>query len=330
MKVGIVGAGLIGSKRADAISRIPGVELSLQADLDLGRASVCCAKYGGQPTCDWRDIVLSSDLDLVIIATQHDAAVPIAISALEHGKHVLCEKPLGRNASESLQIVQAAERAGKILKAGFNYRYYPHVKKARSLVDEGYIGSLQYVKMVLGHAARPDYDKEWRVDAHAGGGGALLDPGIHLVDLSRYFLGNLNASSQALQNAYWKTPFEDNAFVLLTTPEGRTASLHASTTEWKNTFTIDLFGTDGYIKLQGRCGFYGRPKISYNKRWAWLNENDNVEKTEEYPDQDDSFFEETIEFIDAVRTNRQPNGSGYDALEAAKIIDLVYSTRTIH
>ena len=163
------------------------------------------------------------------------------------------------------------------------------------------------------------------MDAHAGGGGAPLDPGVHLVDLSRDFLGEFSASSHAPQNAYWQTSFEDNAFVLLTTADGKTASLHASTTEWKNTFTIDLFGTDGYIKLQGRCGFYGQPRVAWNKRWAWLNGEDNVEKTEEFPDRDDSFFEETMEFIDAVRGNRLPNGSGYDALEAARIIDSVYS-----
>jgi len=325
MQVGIVGAGLIGTKRAEAVGRISELELVLQADLDLERAASCCAKHGGRPTQDWHEVVRAPGIDLVIVATQHDAAVPIAIAALQQGKHVLCEKPLGRNAEESLSIVQAAEKSGKLLKAGFNYRYYPHVMKAKQLIDAGYIGELKYVKAVLGHAARPGYEQEWRVDAKAGGGGALLDPGIHLVDLSRYFLGDFVEGFHSFQNAYWDMAFEDNAFVLMKTADGRTASIHASITEWKNTFSLDLFGTDGFVKLQGRGGFYGKPRIAWNKRWAWLNGKDNMEKVEEFDGPDESFLEETVEFVQAINELRLPNGSGYDALAAARFIDAIYA-----
>ena len=324
MRVGIIGAGLIGAKRAAALARIEGISIACIADTNLKAANKLRAQHGGLVTSNWEEVSKASNIDLVFVATPHEIAVPIVISCLNDGKHVLCEKPLGRSALESEQIVSAAESAGRVIKVGFNYRYYPHIKRAKALVDSGYLGEIQYLKAVLGHAARPGYQKEWRVDPSCGGGGALLDPGIHLVDLARYFMGEFTSASHAFQNAYWPLVFEDNAFALLQTANQKTASILSSITEWKNTFTLDIIGTDGYVKLSGRGGFYGPPRISWNKRWAWLNDKDPQEQTEEYNGEDNSFFEETVEFLQAIRDRRQPNGNGYDAIHAARLIDLIY------
>ncbi len=323
MKVAIIGAGLIGTKRAEAVSRIPQWELRYICDLDLNRARECARKYGGEAASDWKSLVVQNDIDVIIVATYHDIAVPIVLAALENGKHVLCEKPLGRSQKESMAMVRMAEQSRKLLKTGFNYRHYPAFKKAHALINEGAIGPILYIRAVLGHAARPDYDKEWRT-ASAAGGGALLDPGIHLIDLLRHFLGELAWASALKQKSFWDIAHEDNIFLLLKTGDGRAAFMQASITEWKNTLSFDITGRDGYIRISGRGGFYGPQKLIWNRRWSWLSAEKQEEVQETYPDEDHSFYDELIEFKNAISENRQPMGSGYDGLAAAKIIDAIY------
>jgi predicted dehydrogenase len=326
MNVGIIGAGLIGGKRAEALNRLNYFRLHSVADLDIERARVLTEQYGGASTNSWREVITSSEISFIIICTQHDVAVEIAIEALKNGKHVLCEKPLGRNADEAKNIIKVAEQSGKKIMVGFNYRFYPHVMRAKELVKAGYIGEAQYMKATLGHAARPNYDKEWRVDPEKGGGGALLDPGVHIVDLARYLMDDeLVCNSSQFQNAYWKIEYEDNVFVNSKTTKGKSVILHSSITEWKNTFSIEIIGSDGYLKLSGRGGFYGNPQISMNKRWAWLNGDDrSKEIVEFFSSDDDSFYEELKYFFDEKKSSIHKNATGYDGLAAAEFIDELY------
>jgi predicted dehydrogenase len=326
MNIGIIGAGLIGWKRAEAVSRLKDFYLHSVADIDVEKAKGLTEKYGGVFTNNWREIATSPDINFVIICTQHDVAVEIAIEALKNGKHVLCEKPLGRNAKEAKNIIDVAEKSDRKIMVGFNYRFYPHVKRAKELIKTGYIGEPQYMKATLGHAARPNYDKEWRVDPEKGGGGALLDPGVHIVDLARYLMDEeLETGSAQLQNAYWKILYEDNAFINSKTVKGKSIILHSSITEWKNTFSIEIIGSDGFLKLSGRGGFYGPPQISMNKRWAWLNGDDHAEEVvEKFSPDDDSFYEELKCFLDQKGNLIHKNATGYDGLAAAYFIDGLY------
>lgn len=326
MNIGIIGAGLIGWKRAEAVNRLMDCNLHSVADIDIERAKGLTERYGGVFTNKWREIATSPEIDLVIICTQHDVAVEIAIEALNNGKNVLCEKPLGRNAKEGQKIIDVAEKSGRKIMVGFNYRFYPHVKRAKELIKAGYIGEPQYMKATLGHAARPNYDSEWRVDEEKGGGGALLDPGVHIVDLARYLMDEeLDEGSAQFQNAYWEIKYEDNAFVNSRTIKGKSVVLHSSITEWKNIFSVEIIGLDGYLKLSGRGGFYGHPQISMNKRWAWLNGDDNAgEIVEIYSSDDDSFYEELKCVVDQKEDLIHKNATGADGLAAAHFIDKLY------
>jgi predicted dehydrogenase len=335
MNVAIIGSGLIGNKRAEAVSKLKNLNLFSIIDIDISKAELLATKYQCLFSSNWRDIINSPDIDLIIIATQHDVAVEIAISALNNGKHILVEKPLGRNSIEAKEIIYASKKSCAHIFVGFNYRFYPHVMRAKELINSGYIGKVQYMKATLGHAARPNYDREWRVDPEKGGGGALLDPGVHIIDLARYLLEEeLIVRSYNLQNAFWDIKFEDNAFVMSKTASGKTVVLHSSITSWKNTFSIEIMGTDGYLNLSGRGGFYGPMSISMNKRWAWLNKNeDSIEIQESFENTENSFFEELKNISDFLVFSKSDfshsipihlNANGYDGLAAAYFIDEVY------
>jgi predicted dehydrogenase len=128
---------------------------------------------------------------------------PVTIASLESGKHVLCEKPLGRNFAEAEQMVAAAGKTGRILKTGFNHRHHPAVWKARELVRQGAIGPLMFIRAVYGHGGPPGYEKEWRADANLSGGGELLDQGVHILDLCRWFMSDFAEAFALTGTFFW-------------------------------------------------------------------------------------------------------------------------------
>ncbi|MDO8462170.1 MAG: Gfo/Idh/MocA family oxidoreductase, partial [Deltaproteobacteria bacterium] len=195
------------------------------------------------------------------------------------------------------------------------------------LMQQKVIGDIRIVRMVLGHGARPGYDKEWRTDPEKGGGGALLDPGVHCLDLMRWFCGEPHRASFYPLNAFWPIRHEDNALALFQFDNNVTAFIQSSITEWRNKFRLEIIGTDGYINVEGRGGSYGPQRIAYAQKWWWLKSPPAEEIVETYPDGDESFYEETKEFIAAIREERQPIGNGKDGLRAAEIIDQLYEAK---
>ena len=142
------------------------------------------------------------------------------------------------------------------------------------------------------------------------GGGQLMDQGMHVLDLSRYFLGEFTEAFGTAQTAFWNiAPLEDNVFAILRTGKGQIASFHVSWTQWKNLFSMDLFGREGYISVRGLGGSYGVEKAILGKR-------DFVkpfsEKIIEYRSGDSSWYEEWHEFVAAIKENRELMGNGLD------------------
>jgi predicted dehydrogenase len=173
----------------------------------------------------------------------------MCVEALAAGKHVLCEKPLARTPGEGRGILEAAERSGRVLATGFNYRFFPSIRKARALLDAGTIGELDHIRSFAGYSAA-EHRQPWLRDAETTGGGALRDIGIHLIDLTRYFLGEVAEVKGFTSDSVWRFDgCEDNGFALLKSPAGRIAALQASWTEWKGyRFLLEIYGTRGCIR----------------------------------------------------------------------------------
>ncbi|MHB8490548.1 MAG: Gfo/Idh/MocA family protein, partial [Candidatus Dormibacteria bacterium] len=270
MNIGIVGAGRQGWRRARALESFPDDRLVAVADVDPSAAERLAGTYGAAPCPDWRALLDVQGLDAVIVCTPPDSHAAITIAALARDRHVLVEKPLARSADEAEPIAAAAERAltrGVVCAVGFNYRHHPGVQQARHWVDEGAIGELMYARMRHGIGGRQDYAADWRAAAQTSGGGELLDQGVHLLDLARWFFGDFSEVKAMLATAYWPiAPLEDNAFVLLRTSRDRVVQLHVSWTEWRNLFSLELFGRDGYVRVDGLGGSYGTETAVLGKR----------------------------------------------------------------
>ena len=324
MKVGVIGAGLQGKRRSQALKEFDDTELLVVADTDRERAERLAKEMACEATTDWKKVVARSDVDVVIICTPPDSHREISIVATRKGKHVLCEKPLARNPEEAGEMVTAAEENGVKLKCGFNLRHHPGIQQARNWLAEGIIGEPVFMRCCYGIGGSPDYDKDWRVKAEISGGGQLMDQGMHTLDLARYFLGEFNEASGFMQTGYWDiAPAEDNAFVLLKTAKGQIASIHVSWTQWRNLFSFEIFGKDGYARVEGLGGSYGVENAVLGKREFLKPFEENII---DFRGADKSWQEEWREFTTAIEEGREPSGNGRDGLAAIKLAYAVYES----
>jgi predicted dehydrogenase len=326
MNVGIIGAGLIGKKRADSIIE-EGGRVKAVADVVIDRAEDLASRAGAVAFGDWRKIIQADDIDVIVIATPNKYILEIALEAADAGKNVLCEKPLGRNSEEAARICERAETKGIIIKTGFNHRHHSAVFSAHQLAERGAVGNINHIRCVYGHGGRPGYEKEWRASREICGGGELLDQGVHVVDLFRWFLGDFTEAYGLTRTFCWDMEVEDNAFAMFKKATGQIAMMQTSWTQWKNKFLFEIYGDEGYLIIDGLGGSYGTEKLIRGKRRSEKGRflgGAPEEETIEYPGPDVSWRNEWKEFVSAIEEKREPLGSGHDGLMANKMIDAVY------
>lgn len=322
MRVAIVGCGLIGTKRARALGRDD--RLVAAVDIDGARAARLAESHPGcAADTSYGAAVARDDVDLVVVAATNDALTPVAAAALRHGKHVLVEKPAGRNPAEIAELLAAARAAPRaVVKVGFNHRFHPALAKARLLFEQGAIGTLLYIRARYGHGGRLGYEREWRADAERAGGGELLDQGVHLIDLARWFAGDFEQVCGCVSTFFWKMPVEDNGFLLLKTAEDRVAWLHVSCTEWKNLFCFEVFGRDGKLQVDGLGGSYGTERLTFYRMLPQMGPPETSHW--EFPGEDPSWNEEWRHMMACIREGTRPSGGLDDAAAALGIVHRAY------
>ncbi len=321
LQIAIIGCGLIGQKRARSIDSRATVKVC--CDIDAAKAEALAKNHGAAVTTDWASAVTREDVDAVFICATHDLLAPIAERAAFHGKHVLMEKPGARRSSELDPVTNAVQMTGVKVRVGFNHRYHRSLQKAREIYDSGAIGDLLYIRGRYGHGGRIGYDREWRAVPEISGGGEAVDQGVHLLDLARWFLGDLHLVGGSAPTYFWKMPVEDNAFFLLETPTQQVAFLHASWTEWKNLFSFEICGRVGKLEITGLGGSYGTERLAH---YQMLPEMGPPPTTiYEYPMADDSWELEFSEFLQDIEQNRTPQPGIPEAQAALRIVEQLYN-----
>jgi predicted dehydrogenase len=319
----IIGCGVIGRKRATALIKLPQVTLHTVCDLDAARAAELAKLAPGcTATTNSQAVVADPAVDAVIVATLNASLAPIALAAVRTGKHVLVEKPGGISAAQLHELRTAAQTTGARVRLGYNHRFHPALKKARELVDSGALGPLMFLRGRYGHGGRKGYDREWRADPAQSGGGELIDQGVHLIDLAGWFLGEFPTVEGHATTCFWDMKVDDNAFLSLRTASGQTAWLHVSCTEWKNLFSLEIYGRDGKVAIDGLGGSYGVERITF---YRMLPEMGPPETTMwEYPRGDDSWGAETRAFLDDIRLEREPEPGLAEGVRVLEIVEEIY------
>ncbi len=329
LNVAVVGCGEIGSMRAAAVTRCPGLRLRAVCDINRSRAEALAGRFGAVAMQDAQAAVSAPEVDLVVVSTSNDLHAPVAIAAMNAGKHVLCEKPLARTLEEARAMVHAAIRNGVQLKAGFNHRYYPCVLKTAQLVRSGAVGEPISLRASIGHPGGAEFFSRWFGNPSIAGGGTLVDNGVHMLDVARWLLGEVKDVFAMKTAARVTSGSEDNCVVLLRCGSAM-ASIASSWNKWRGYFEIELLGTQGYIHcsyppMKARFGrvaasngrvkqerfFFLRDVVSeklFSYRWTTIG----------------TFVGDLSEWLEAIRGKRSPADSAQDGYRAVELVQAVY------
>jgi predicted dehydrogenase len=326
IKIGIAGYGKIGQVRASEINKNPHTELVAVYDIKEPEILSDAVKF-----CDSFEELLNEDIDAIFICAFNDVLADFTSQSLKAGKHVFCEKPPARTSEELKEVIETEKRTNLVLKYGFNHRYHYSVIEAKKLIESGSMGKLLWLRGVYGKAGSIDYHKNWRNYKEISGGGILIDQGIHMLDLMRYFSGqNFTHINSFVTTSYWDIESEDNAFAIMQSDEKVTAMLHSSATQWKHKFLLEMCFEEGYVNLDGILSgtrSYAPEKLVVGRRefedatFAMGKPKENITWFEN----DDSWKLEVDEFVNAIlKKGTIENGTSKDAFETLRLVEKIY------
>ena len=325
INIGLIGCGIVGVKRVNNLPQV--FNLIACADPLVFSNKFFSNKKDCFLTKNWRKLIDLNNLDAVLIATTHYLHSKILDECVNKGIHVFIEKPAGISALNTKKIiVKLKKKKNLIVRVGFNHRFHPAFLKAKKIINNNKIGKLTHLRAIYGHGGRINYNKEWRFNKKLSGGGELIDKGSHLIDLSRFFLGDLKINSYELKTFFWNMKLEDNCFLNLENSKGNIAFLHASCTEWKNKFIFEIFGRYGKIEINGLGRSYGPQTLIYYKMLKKMG----VPKTKIFKFSDNENFSwkyELKEFYQDIIKKRQPSPSIFDAYKNLEIINTIYKNK---
>jgi predicted dehydrogenase len=314
LRIGIVGAGPVMERyHIPAINGVPEVVRSIVVDADAARAKSAALRFG-IPRWSNRldDLVEEADLALVLVPNGHHAAVSREL--LSRGVHVLCEKPLARNPVECLSIIESAHRSRALLCTGHNRRFRQHIQLARKLLLDGLIGEIIRVDAVEGSTA--DWPRSQAYfDPAQSGGGALMDVGIHSIDLIRWLAGEFETVEYKGNET--ASCAESEAEMRFRLSNGATGTLVASRDrELRQTLT--LIGTLGTLEI----GLWAPTLGMVSKRGKAFQNFKRLDiAVPRRPPQDPSFVEQLRNFVSAIRGEGEILVTGEDGMAA---VDAAY------
>ncbi|MDF2986811.1 MAG: oxidoreductase [Eubacterium sp.] len=347
LKIGIIGIGSISDCHINAYIKNTDVELYALCDVNKERAMQAAVKYNipfERVFSDMAEMLKLSEMDAVSICTWNSAHASCTMAALNAGKHVLCEKPMAINAEEAKEMKLAAEKSGKLLMIGFVRRFGNDCRILKDFIDGGYLGNIYYSKAT--YLRRNGNPGGWFGDKSRSGGGPLIDLGVHVIDLTRYLMGNpkpvsvYGATFQKLlnrKNLKTGTQYssaeksqedicdvEDLAAAMIRFDNGAILNIEASFSLniKKDCGTIELFGTKSGARLDPELEIYSE-----------LNDYMvNIGLSNETALSFEGLFENEINhFVSCIKDGIQCISTAQDGIDIMRILDAIYeSAKTGH
>jgi len=321
LRIGIAGHGVVGKKRRKILDKISGAKIVAISDKNLkNRILSKKIKFFG----DYKKL-FNENLDILFISLPNKYAADATIRALKKNINVFCEKPPARNIKELKKVLKEyKKKKNKIrLKYGFNHRYHDSIILAKKIIDSKKYGKLINLKGLYGKSKITPFSGGWRTKKSMAGGGILLDQGIHLLDLMKYFCGNFIEIKSLVSNDYWKHKIEDNAYVIMRSDKKVVAMVHSTATQWQHQFRIEITLENALINLTGILSSsmtYGQEKIEIQPKLLKNKKNITMKFKKDL-----SWKRETTEYINSIKFNKKIfNGTIYDSIEVMRMIDSIY------
>lgn len=340
VKIAMIGAGNIANAHLDSYRKLPNVEIYAACDINEARLAETCDKYGIERRYTDLDRMLAElpELDAADVCVWNCSHAVCSIKALNAGLHVLCEKPMAYSAKEAEEMKATAEKNGKLLMIGFVLRFSDEAKIAMDFIQKDFLGDIYYSKAQ--YVRRHGNPGGWFADKARSGGGPIIDLGVHVIDLTRYLMGNPKPVSvyavagtklgnrAHLKNHVGWTPRDAAGSEPCTVEDFATALIrydNGAVTFLETTYDINgediarkqLFGTKGGMDLSNGVKIYGE----YNDFLADIDI-----KTDYYKDHGDLFDQEMAHFVDCIVNGTECRAKAEDGITVMKILDAIYKS----
>ncbi len=327
LRVGIAGYGIVGKTRHRVLNQHEAFDVVAISDINFKENPTDLDNINAYS--DYKDLINTEDLDVLFVSVPNKLASEATLIALKKGLYVFCEKPPARSLEELYPIRDfLQENTDLKLMYGFNHRFHASIIDAVSIIRDGSLGKVVNLRGVYGKSNMISFNQtDWRTKRSESGGGILLDQGIHMLDLMRYFAGDFTSVHSFISNSFWNFDVEDNAYVMMKSDNGVVAQLMSSATQWQHTFNLNVTLEKGSLVLGGlrtSSKSYGEETLTIiSSDPEKLNTESQVE--ERSYDEDISWDEEIKCFANVLlNSDKIENGSIDEALKIMELIEKIY------
>ena len=249
----ILGCGVISKTHVKAISSIENARLLGVADVNLANAQAFALANGVKAYSDYAEMLADSNVDVVCVCTPSGWHAPNAIQALKAGKHVVLEKPMALNTKDADEIIATCEQTGKKVTVISQFRFSDDLIKIKKYIDEGAFGKISICNLIMKYYRAPEYysSSSWKGTIKYDGGGALINQGIHGVDMMDYLIGPITKVYGQIATICHNIEGEDTAVATFKTESGALGIIQASTCAYPGfDRRIEINGDKGYAILR--------------------------------------------------------------------------------
>src|SRR5947208_1799874 len=250
---GLIGGANITETHARAARAQPGVEISAIHGTNAEKIARLCREYGGTPYHDFDAFLQHRPIDLVVIGSPSGLHAAQGIAAATHGLHVLTEKPIEISTARADALIEAAKQSKVQLGVIFQDRMKPHIRQLKNWVDQGLLGKPLFVDARVKWYRPPEYyaNSRWRGTLALDGGGALINQGVHTVDLLLWLLGDVVRVQARTATALHKIEAEDTAVAILEFASGALGIFHSTTADYPGyPRRVEISGSEGTVILE--------------------------------------------------------------------------------
>jgi len=325
--IGLIGGGNITETHARAARAIPGVEISAIHGTNAEKIARLCREHGGTPYQDFDAFLDHRPMDLVIIGSPSGLHAAQGVAAARHGLHVLTEKPIEISTARADTLIDAAKNSNVQLGVIFQDRMKPHIRQLKSWLDQGLLGRPLIVNARVKWYRPPEYyfNSHWRGTLALDGGGALINQGIHTVDLLLWLLGDVLRVQARTGTLLHKIEAEDTAAAILEFSSGALGILHATTAAYPGyPRRVEISGTEGTVILEHdriiAANLRNSPASATEP--AALDQNQSASSAAVT---DFRGHQAVLEdFLQAIQHNRAPACDGPEGRRSVALIEAIY------
>jgi len=333
--IGLIGGGNITETHARAARAIPDVEISGIYGTNAGKIARLCRDYGGTPFENFDEFLKHRPMDLVVLGSPSGLHAEQGIAAARYGLHVLTEKPIEISTARADALIAAAKEAGVQLGVIFQDRAKPHIRQLKSWIEQNLLGRILFVDARVKWYRPPEYyaDSRWRGTLALDGGGALINQGVHTVDLLVWLLGDVVRVQARTATLLHKIDAEDTAVATLEFASGVLGVFHATTAAFPGyARRAEISGTEGTIILEHDRIIAADLKsasaaASVSAGLARLNESakDENQSASSATVSDVRGHQAVLEdFLEAIRQHRAPACDGIEGRRSIALVEAIY------